>query len=79
VGELSDYLMEVTVMLCWLMLASFALMGNAGEPPSPRPPKVGEPAPAFETVNQDGKPVKLSDFKGKWVILAFFVKAKTPG
>jgi len=66
-------------MLWWLMLTSFALMGSGGEPTTPRPPKVGEPAPAFEAVNQEGKPVKLSDFKGKWVILAFFVKAKTPG
>jgi cytochrome oxidase Cu insertion factor (SCO1/SenC/PrrC family) len=66
-------------MLCWLMMASLALMRSGDEPTMPRPPKVGEPAPAFKGVNQDGKPVKLSDFKGKWVILAFFVKAKTPG
>jgi cytochrome oxidase Cu insertion factor (SCO1/SenC/PrrC family) len=52
-------------MLCWLMMASLALMGSGDEPTMPRPPKVGEPSPAFEGVNQDGKPIKLSDFKGK--------------
>lgn len=31
--------------------------------------KVGEPAPAFETASDSGKPVKLSDYKGKYVVL----------
>lgn len=34
--------------------------------------KVGDKAPEFELVNEDGKPVKLSDFKGKNVVLAFY-------
>jgi len=32
-------------------------------------PKIGEPAPAFTTTDSDGKTVKLSDFKGKTVVL----------
>ncbi len=44
-----------------------------------KPLSVGDRAPAFEAIDQDGKPVRLADFKGKWVVLAFFVKAKTPG
>ncbi len=40
---------------------------------------VGEQVPDFELVNQDGQPVKLSDFKGKRVILFAFPKANTPG
>lgn len=59
------------------MLTSFALLGK--EPQRSQPLKVGDPAPMFEAVNHEGKPVKLTDFKGKWVIIAFFVKAKTPG
>jgi len=42
-------------------------------------PNVGDKAPDFELLNQDGKPVKLSDFRGKKVILFAFPKADTPG
>ncbi len=40
---------------------------------------VGEKAPAFRTVDQDGKPVTLSDFKGQKVVLYFYPKDDTPG
>ena len=42
-------------------------------------PTIGEQAPDFELLNQDGKPVKLSDFRGKRVILFAYPKAGTPG
>lgn len=42
-------------------------------------PAVGEPAPDFELLNQDGKKVKLSDYRGKKVILFAYPKAFTPG
>jgi thioredoxin-dependent peroxiredoxin len=42
-------------------------------------PKTGEAAPDFELVNQDGKTVKLSDFRGKRVILFAYPKAGTEG
>lgn len=40
---------------------------------------VGEKAPDFELLNQDGNPVKLSDFRGKRVILFAYPKAGTSG
>lgn len=40
---------------------------------------VGKKAPAFSLPNQDGKTVKLSDFKGRWVVLYFYPKDSTPG
>ena len=44
------------------------------------PLKVGDPAPAFELQGSDGKTYKLSDFKGKqMVVLAWFPKAFTGG
>ena len=40
---------------------------------------VGDKAPAFATKDQDGKTVKLSDFKGQKVVLYFYPKDDTPG
>lgn len=39
----------------------------------------GQIAPDFELPNQDGEPVKLSDLRGKPVVLYFYPKADTPG
>ncbi|CAG5071082.1 Putative peroxiredoxin bcp [Dyadobacter sp. CECT 9623] len=40
--------------------------------------EVGQPAPTFSAKDQDGKEVKLSDFKGKKLILYFYPKDNTP-
>ncbi len=42
-------------------------------------PKIGNMAPAFSMLDQDGNKVSLKDFKGKKVILYFYPKAMTPG
>ncbi len=42
-------------------------------------PNIGEVAPDFELLNQDGEKVKLSDFRGQRVILFAYPKAATPG
>lgn len=39
----------------------------------------GDVAPDFELPDQDGRPVKLSDFRGQNVVLYFYPKADTPG
>lgn len=41
--------------------------------------KLGQAAPKFELLNQDGEKVKLSDFKGQKIVLYFYPKAMTPG
>jgi len=41
--------------------------------------KVGEGAEDFELPDQDGKIHRLSDYKGKWVLLYFYPKDFTPG
>lgn len=40
---------------------------------------IGDKAPDFEGNDQNGNTVKLSDFKGKKVILYFYPKDNTPG
>lgn len=59
-----------TAMLCTAMLAARAA----------ETPKVGDKAPDFSALDQDGKTVKLSDFNGKQpVLLYFYPKDQTPG
>ena len=41
--------------------------------------KEGVRAPAFTLTDQRGKKVKLSDYKGKRVVVYFYPKADTPG
>ena len=40
---------------------------------------VGQPAPDIALPSTSGKTVKLSDFKGSWLVLYFYPKAFTPG
>jgi len=42
-------------------------------------PPAGAPAPDFSVNSQEGKPVSLRDFKGKWVVLYFYPKDFTSG
>ena len=42
-------------------------------------PKEGSKAPDFSLPDQDGEMHKLSDYKGKWVLLYFYPKDDTPG
>jgi len=42
-------------------------------------PEVGQKAIDLTLPSQDGSPVSLKDFKGKWVVLYFYPKDNTPG
>ena len=41
--------------------------------------KAGDKAPAFSLKDQDGRTVRLGDFKGRKVLVYFYPKADTPG
>jgi peroxiredoxin Q/BCP len=41
--------------------------------------KVGDKAPDFQGLDQNGNTVQLSDYKGKKLVLFFYPKASTPG
>ena len=42
-------------------------------------PDVGTVAPDFEVQDDRNQTVRLSDYRGRWVVLYFFPKAMTPG
>ena len=41
--------------------------------------QVNDKAPDFTLPDENGQPVRLSDLRGKNVVLYFFPKADTPG
>lgn len=41
--------------------------------------QIGDKAPDFELLSDAGTPLKLSDYRGRRVVLFFFPKADTPG
>jgi thioredoxin-dependent peroxiredoxin len=45
----------------------------------PRMLQPGETAPDFDVVDHQGNRVRLSDLRGKKVVLWFYPKADTPG
>jgi cytochrome oxidase Cu insertion factor (SCO1/SenC/PrrC family) len=70
------------VLLLFTAVAIFATaaFGQAAPTPPATHLKVGDVAPDFTLTDTAGKPVKLSDFKGKKsVVLAFYVLAFTGG
>ena len=76
-------------MLTTLVLAALLQQPTAAPAPPPPPPgppalEVGAVAPDFALPGATRygtlkNPVRLSDYKGKTVVLAFFFKARTSG
>jgi len=46
---------------------------------SAAPPAEGSSAPDFTLPSQEGAPVSLKDYRGKWVVLYFYPRDQTPG
>jgi peroxiredoxin Q/BCP len=65
------------IVLALVLVASVALFTTATF--AAEVPQVGQMAPGFTLPSQDGSTVSLKDFKGKWVVLYFYPKDKTPG
>ncbi len=79
-----------TAGLAWGAVAAAAAWQGQPPPPGQQPPpqapaqysaelKVGDVAPDFSLPGSDGKAHKLSDYRGKTVVLAWFPKAFTGG
>ncbi len=66
--------MRTTITGLTLLLLAAAAVAAA------EPLKVGDTAPDFTLLDQDGEEIRLKDFRGKRnVVLAFFPKAFTGG
>ncbi len=61
----------VVVVLGGLAIRSFA--------DSSKLPQIGEQAPKFTLPSQEGTPVSLDSYRGKWVVLYFYPKDMTSG
>ena len=66
-------LRNFTAGLATLVLSMPTVASAADMPP------VGAAAPAFTLPSQDGTPISLDSFKGKWVVLYFYPKDQTSG
>lgn len=66
----------VVVVVVLAVAAVFALRAGSNSASAPR---AGDTAPDFTLPSQDGSPVSLKDFRGKWVVLYFYPKDNTHG
>ena len=73
-------MIKTFVMSAAFGIAAFAMTGQTPQtPPADSGLKVGDRAPNFELKGSDGKTWRLSDLKGKTVVIAWFPKAFTGG
>ena len=61
-------------MFCAAVVLAPLMMLSAASQPQP-----GTMAPQFTLKSQDGSPVSLSEYRGKWVVLYFYPKDFTSG
>jgi peroxiredoxin Q/BCP len=68
----------VTAAAMVVLAAALFMLRGKGHAESVMP-AAGQPAPDFTLPSQDGTPITLSSFRGKWVVLYFYPKDMTPG
>ncbi len=66
----------VAVAIAVMLVAAFAVRHARADDTIP---KVGQTAPTFTLPSQDGSPVSLESYRGKWVVLYFYPKDQTTG
>jgi peroxiredoxin Q/BCP len=71
-------ILSVALGLAMLVMVMPALHAALADDAAPMP-AVGQQAPDFKLNSQEGTPVSLHDYKGKWVILYFYPKDMTSG
>jgi len=68
----------VAAVVVVLVVAGFAIQRSFAADNAPMP-EVGQTAPTFTLPNQEGTPVSLDSYRGKWVVLYFYPKDMTTG
>lgn len=71
----ASILVHMKLTIAFLLLSLFAVtLAFAADVPAE-----GSKAPDFTLKSQDGTPISLHDYKGKWVVLYFYPKDMTQG
>ena len=82
--RLTSFTRAALVALVAISAAELGAQQTAAAPPAFKAPEVGSMAPDFAVPGATRygtlrDPVRLSDFRGKTVVLAFFYRARTKG
>lgn len=64
-----------TIVALTALIGVLGMALRAGD----KTPSVGSAAPDFTLNSQEGRPVSLHDYRGKWVVLYFYPKDMTSG
>jgi peroxiredoxin Q/BCP len=70
---------RLALIVGFVLLAAAVYVWASYSPSSNDLPQVGQQAPEFTVSSQDGTPVSLKEFHGKWVVLYFYPKDGTSG
>ena len=69
-------LLSLVVAIVAVVSATPLFKARAADEPMPA---VGQDAPTFTLPSQDGSPISLDQYRGKWVVLYFYPKDMTTG
>jgi peroxiredoxin Q/BCP len=70
--------MKLTILIV-VVVGALLIIAACSSVSAAEIPQAGQQAPDFKLPSQDGTPVSLQDFKGKWVVLYFYPKDGTHG
>jgi len=68
---------SLSLALAALLVAAISIV--AAHAADDTMPAQGQTAPAFTLPSQDGSPISLDQYRGKWVVLYFYPRDMTPG
>jgi peroxiredoxin Q/BCP len=71
----TNYIFYIGLPIALIILGILALRST----PANTRPTLGEVAPAFDLLDQNGQHQHLEDYRGQWLVLYFYPKDDTPG